>query len=81
MCPGDLRGVHEVLTVIKEREVEEERKKIGGAGETVGSPAREAGEKESTPQGHQGTMKRKVVTMPRDRDRHERTNLCIICRV
>lgn len=75
MCPGDLRGVHEVLTVIKEREVEEERKKMGGG--TVGSPAREAGEKESTP----GTMKRKVVTMPRDRDRHERTNLCIICRV
>lgn len=32
MCPGDLRGVHEVLTVIKEREVEEERKKIGGRG-------------------------------------------------
>lgn len=30
MCPGDLRGVHEVLTVIKEREVEEERKKMGG---------------------------------------------------
>lgn len=75
MCPGDLRGVHEVLTLIKEREVEEERKKMGGG--TVGSLAREAGEKESTP----GTMKRKVVTMPRDRDRHERTNLCIICRV
>lgn len=51
MCPGDLRGVHEVQTVIKEREEEEE----DDTGRLWGQQQGRLGEKEMSP----GTVKRK----------------------